>query len=291
MERVPKVGIVGAGPVGTALGVAIGRAGWPVVAVASRDADRRARFAAAVPGVRSFAESAAVLPKVDLVVLAVPDDAIAAVVTGLRLRRGQMLIHTSGVLAAEVLEPAAVDGGHVGAFHPLVSFTSDVERSVAGLAGCTIAIEGDDTIVPVLERLAASIGGSPLLLPPGTRAIYHAAAAMASGGLVALLDAIVTLGAVAGLDERGSLAVYGRLMEQILANARATGVAAALTGPIARGDAGTVAAHLDAVGRLAPGVMDLYLATARRELEMVEERGTLSPNQRDGVRTALAKVV
>ena len=153
MERVPKVGIVGAGPVGTALGVAIGRAGWPVVAVASRDADRRARFAAAVPGVRSFAESAAVLPKVDLVVLAVPDDAIAAVVTGLRLRRGQMLIHTSGVLAAEVLEPAAVDGGHVGAFHPLVSFTSDVERSVAGLAGCTIAIEGDDTIVPVLERL------------------------------------------------------------------------------------------------------------------------------------------
>jgi predicted short-subunit dehydrogenase-like oxidoreductase (DUF2520 family) len=68
-------------------------------------------------------------------------------------------------------------------------------------------------------------------------------------------------------------------------------VAAALTGPTARGDAGTVAAHLEAIERSAPGVLDLYLATARRELEMVEERGTLAPNRRDGVRTALAKVV
>jgi predicted short-subunit dehydrogenase-like oxidoreductase (DUF2520 family) len=94
-----------------------------------------------------------------------------------------------------------------------------------------------------------------------------------------------------GLDERGSLAVYGRLMEQTLANARAIGVGAALTGPITRGDAGTLEAHLEALGRLAPGVVDLYLAAARRELRIAEERRALSPEQLERVRTALAKVV
>ena len=118
---------------------------------------------------------------------------------------------------------------------------------------------------------------------------FFAAAVMASGGLVALLDAVVTLGAAAGLDERGALTVYGRLIEQTLANARANGVAAALTGPITRGDAGTVQAHLEAVERLAPGVVEMYLAAARRELGIAEERRALTPEQLERVRAALAK--
>ena len=101
----------------------------------------------------------------------------------------------------------------------------------------------------------------------------------------------MALGAAAGLDERGSVAVYGRLMEQTLANARAIGVDAALTGPITRGDAGTVEAHLEALRRLAPGVVDLYLAAARRELQIVEERRALAPIQVERVRAVLAKDV
>ena len=230
------------------------------------------------------------LDEADLIVLAVPDDAIPAVVERIRLYSGQTLIHTSGLLGAEVLDPALSAGSHVGAFHPLVSFTQDLERSVAGLKGATIAIEGDDSIMGLLADLAEAIGGVPVRLPRGTKPAYHAAAVLASGGLVALLDAIVTLGAVAGLDEAGSLAVYGRLMEQTLANARAIGVGAALTGPIARGDAGTVQAHLAALEQLAPGVADLYLAAARRELQIVEERRTLSPIGLERVRGVVAKV-
>jgi predicted short-subunit dehydrogenase-like oxidoreductase (DUF2520 family) len=290
-ETGPRVGIVGAGPVGLALGVAISRAGWPLVAVASRDPERRERFRALVPGARAFAEAPAMLDEVELLILAVPDDAIASVVEGLRLYVGHILVHTSGLLGAEVLEPALAAGSHVGAFHPLVSFTQDVERSVAGLNGATIAIEGDEAVLSLLADLAEAIGGVPVRLPPGTKPAYHAAAVMASGGLVALLDAIVTLGAVAGLDEAGSLAVYGRLMEQTLANARVIGVGAALTGPIARGDSGTVAAHLQALERFAPGVVDLYLAAARRELQIVEERRALAPERLERVRAAVAKVV
>jgi predicted short-subunit dehydrogenase-like oxidoreductase (DUF2520 family) len=142
----------------------------------------------------------------------------------------------------------------------------------------------------LLADLAEAIGGLPVRLPRGSKAAYHAAAVLASGGLVALLDAISKLGAAAGLDERGSLAVYGRLIEQTLANARAMGVAASLTGPITRGDSGTLEAHLAILSRLAPDVMDLYLAAARREVRIAEERRTLSPEQLERVRRALAKV-
>ena len=172
----PTVGIVGAGAVGTALGVAISRAGWPVVAVASRDAGRRERFRGLVPGVRAFIEPAAVLDEVELVILAVPDDAISAVVEPLRLYSGQTLIHTSGLLGAEVLSSALAAGSHIGAFHPLVSFTSDVDRSVAGLQGATIALEGDDSIMGLLADLAEAIGGVAVRLPRGTKPAYHAAA-------------------------------------------------------------------------------------------------------------------
>jgi len=284
------VGLVGAGPVGTALGVAISRAGWPVTAVASRDAGRRDRFRSLVPGARAFMEPAAVLDEVELAILAVPDDAIPSVIDSLRLYGGQALVHTSGLLGAEVLQSTLAAGSQIGAFHPLVSFTSDIERSVEAIKGSTIALEGDDRLMGLLADLAEAIGGLPVRLPRGSKAAYHAAAVLASGGLVALLDAISKLGAAAGLDERGSLAVYGRLIEQTLANARDMGVAASLTGPITRGDCGTLEAHLATVRRLAPDVMDLYLAAARREAQITEERRTLSPEQLECVRRALAKV-
>jgi predicted short-subunit dehydrogenase-like oxidoreductase (DUF2520 family) len=230
-----------------------------------------------------------VLDEVELAILAVPDDAIPAVVEPLRLYSGQALIHTSGLLGAEVLQPALAAGSQIGAFHPLVSFTSDVERSVAAIKGSTIALEGDDRLLSLLADLAEAIGGVPVRLPEGSKAAYHAAAVLASGGLIALLDAITRLGAVAGLDERGALGVYGKLIEETLANARAMGVAASLTGPITRGDLGTLEAHLAALEGLAPDVMALYLAAARRELEIARERGALSPERVERIRHALAK--
>ncbi len=154
----PTVGIVGAGAVGTALGVAISRAGWPVVAVSSRDAGRRERFRSLVPSARPFFEPTAVLDGVELAILAVPDDAIPDVIESIRLYGGQTLVHTSGALGAEVLESALAAGSHVGAFHPLVSFTSDVERSVEAIKGATIALEGDDRVIGLLADLAEAIG-------------------------------------------------------------------------------------------------------------------------------------
>jgi predicted short-subunit dehydrogenase-like oxidoreductase (DUF2520 family) len=283
----PVIGIVGAGAVGTALGVALSRAGWPVAAVASRDPARRDRFRRLVEGTRAFAEPIALLDEVELIILAVPDDAIGPLARTLRMYSGQAMIHTSGALGAEVLEPAMAAGTQVGAFHPLVAF-ADTDRAVAALKGATIAIEGDDDLASMLADMAEAIGARAVRLAPGTKAAYHAAAVLAAGGFVALLDAIAELGRVAGLDEAGSLSIYGPLIEQTLGNARALGIRDALTGPVTRGDRGTLVSHLEALAAHAPGVLDLYRAAAEREIVLAEARGALTPEAAANLRSSLA---
>ena len=283
----PVVGIVGAGAVGTALGVALSRAGWPVGAVASRDPARRERFRELVPGARAFAEANALVDDVELVILAVPDDVVATVAASLRLYAGQAMVHTSGLLGAEVLLPAMAAGTQAGAFHPLVAF-ADLDRALAALRGATIAIEGDEELAAHLAEMAEAIGGLPVRLAPGSKAAYHAAAVVAAGGVVALLDTIREIAAVVGLDEAGALGIYLPLLEQTVANARALGVAAALTGPATRGDAGTIAAHVAALEAGAPGALPVYRALLERSLRIAHDRGALTPEAAARLRVALA---
>jgi predicted short-subunit dehydrogenase-like oxidoreductase (DUF2520 family) len=183
-------------------------------------------------------------------------------------------------------------GTQVGTFHPLVAF-ADTERAIAALHGATIAIEGDDDLATMLADMAERLGAKAVRLAPGSKAAYHAAAVLAAGGFVALLDAIAELGAVAGLDEEGSLAIYGPLIEGTLGNARALGIRAALTGPMTRGDVGTLAAHLAALAAHAPGVLPLYVAAAHREIDLAVDRGVLAPEtaseMRETLTTALAR--
>ena len=162
----PVIGIVGAGAVGTALGVALERAGWPIHAVASRDPGRRERFRRLVPGVRPFADATPLVEEVELIILAVPDDAIPGVAGSLHMYSGQAMIHTSGLLGAEALAGAMAAGTQVGSFHPLVAF-ADLERAVAALHGATIAIEGDDQLLDLLARMAEAVGGTPGPARPG----------------------------------------------------------------------------------------------------------------------------
>jgi predicted short-subunit dehydrogenase-like oxidoreductase (DUF2520 family) len=257
------------------------------VAVGSRDEARRNRFRSLVPGARAFAEATPVLDEAELIILSVPDDAVADLATELKLYGGQALVHTSGVLGAEVLEPARAAGTQIGTFHPLVAF-ADTERAIEALHGATVAVEGDDELVSLLATMAEAVGATAVRLTPGSKAAYHAAAVLSAGGFVALLDAIAELGEAAGLDEAGALAVYGGLIEQTLGNARALGIRAALTGPMTRGDVGTLARHLDAMARLAPDALPLYRAAAEREIALAEARGSLAPHAAESMRRLLA---
>ena len=283
----PVTGIVGAGAVGLALGVALHRAGWPVGAVASRDPERRERFRSLVLGARGFSEANALVDDVELVILAVPDDVVAPLAASLRLYSGQAIVHTSGLLGAEVLAPALAAGTQAGAFHPLVAF-ADLDRALAGLVGATIAIEGDDDLAGHLAEMAEAIGGVPVRLTPGSKAAYHAAAVLAAGGVTALLDTIREVAAIVGLDPEGAMRIYLPLVEQTIANVRALGIPAALTGPATRGDAGTFSAHLAALEAGAPDALAVYRALMERSVAVAEERRALSPEASERLRTALA---
>ena len=271
----PRIGIVGAGRVGLALGVAFQRAGWPVTAVYSRDDARSAAFIERVPGSARMPTIAAMTDAVDLLVLTVPDDALTEVADAVRLYAGQAVVHTSGALGADVLDLARAAGSQTGSFHPLVAF-ADLDGALAALSGATVAVEGDEDLVAVLAQLATDIGAQPVRLPPGGKVAYHAAAVLAAGGFVGLLDGIAEVARGAGVDELGALAIYGPLISQSLANAQRLGIASALTGPFVRGDESTIRAHLAALERLAPGALELYLAVARRELAIAVARGDLS---------------
>jgi predicted short-subunit dehydrogenase-like oxidoreductase (DUF2520 family) len=282
----PRVGFVGAGRVGCVLGVAFVRAGWPVVAIASRDLGRQSRFMELVPGARAAPSIAAVSDNVDLIFLTVPDDALADVAAELRLYAGQAAVNTSGALCSDVLEPARAAGTTVGSFHPLVAF-AEQEAALAALSGSTVAIEGDEELLGLLGQLATEIGAQPVRLPPAGKQAYHAAAVLAAGGFVGLLDGIAEVARGAGLDEAGALAIYAPLIRQSLGNAERVGIEAALTGPFVRGDEGTIREHLAALSRLAPGALELYRAVARRALAIALGRGELDDERAAPLRRLL----
>ena len=169
-------------------------------------------------------------------------------------------------------------GTSAGSFHPLVAF-ADHEQALADLAGSTVAIDGDESLLALLADLAESIGAKPVTLPEGGKTAYHAAAMMAAGGVVGLLDAIATVAQGAGLDEQTALAVYVPLARQALTNAERLGIDAALTGPLLRGDTGTLRGHLATLKDRAPDALPLYVTVARREVAIARRRGMLDDNK------------
>jgi predicted short-subunit dehydrogenase-like oxidoreductase (DUF2520 family) len=277
----PGLGIVGAGRAGVALALALTRRGWPVRALSSRDEGRRAAARGAVPGVPVVASAAEVARVSGITLLAVPDDRITTAVRDLGARSGTVVAHLSGVHPAAVLRDAVPAGVAVGAFHPLVAF-ADVTRAAEALDGAYVVLDGDPAAVTALRVVADALGSRAVVLTGSAvdaatgKAAHHAAAVLAAGGFVALLDAIVELGRVAGLDPATAVEVYGSLVRQGLANAAALGVDEALTGPVSRGDPGTVRSHLAAMP--SPDTRALYVALARRQLAIARRTGRPDPD-------------
>lgn len=269
------VGVVGAGRVGAVLAAALARAGHRVTGAYAVSDASRGRAADLLPGV-PVADVPTVVAGAELVLLAVPDDALPGLVVGLSAtdvwQAGQIVVHTSGRHGTTVLDP--VRGHHALplAVHPAMTFTGtavDLDR----LTECAFAITADEPLWAVAEALVIEMGGTPVRVPEGARVAYHAALAHGANHLVTLTAEAVAVLAAAGVEEPRRM--LGPLMHAALDNALRSGDAA-LTGPVARGDVGTVDAHLRELDRLAPDVRRTYLALARATALRALDGGRLS---------------
>ena len=271
------VGVVSAGRVGSVLGAALARAGHTVVAASGLSASSLTRAERLLPDVPMLPpdETARLA---DLVLLALPDDALPGMVRGLvatgSLRPGQIVVHTSGAHGIDVLAPAAEAGALPLALHPVMTFTGreeDLERLTACSIGVT-ATEGDEAAWNVGEALAVEMGAEPVRIPDSARALYHAALAHGANHLMTLVADCAELLREAGIQNAERL--VAPLLSAALDNVLRHGDRA-LTGPVARGDLGTVRKHLSVLADRAPEVAPSYRALARRTVARSESAGLL----------------
>lgn len=281
-----RVGVVGAGRVGSVIGAALARAGHEVVAVSAVSKESQRRAERLLPGV-AILPPPDVVAAADFVLLAVPDDALRALVNGLAStdawRPGQLAAHTSGAVGIGVLDAAAARGVLALALHPVMTFAGrpeDLDR----LAGATFGVTAPDELRPVAEALVVEIGGEPIWVPELARPLYHAALTHGANHLTTVVNDAVDLLGHAGIEYPARL--LAPLLSAALDNALRLGNAA-MTGPISRGDVATVTAHLATLSQEAPDVVASYVAMARRTAQRAEASGRLRPDQAADIFAAL----
>ena len=287
--RLPlRVGFIGAGRVAKALAWGFARKKMSVIAVASRSIASAEQLASRIDGCLTFAHAQEVVDSVDLVFVTVPDDSIAAVVAKLDWRAGVAVVHTSGATEVAALAPAARCGAAVGGFHPLQLF-ADPDVALAGLPGCTIAIEAEGALLPQLESLAASLRCRTLRLPPGCRARYHATAHYAAGFVIALLQQAADLWKSFGIEREDAIRALLPLLRGTVASVERSGLAQGMAGTYSRGDIGTVEKHLADLAQAGPDVLHLYCELALRSMPLGLERGGYDETHAELMRALLRR--
>ncbi|MBO3089952.1 Rossmann-like and DUF2520 domain-containing protein [Cellulomonas dongxiuzhuiae] len=298
------VGVIGAGRVGAVLGSALRGAGHPVVGVSAVSQESRERAAMLLPGVPVL-EVPEVVRRAELVLLAVPDDALAPLVRGLAetgaWQAGQIVAHTSGRFGTAVLAPARAAGVIPLALHPAMTFTG-TSLDLARLVGCAFAVTAPGPVLPIGQALVVEIGGEPVVVGEEQRPLYHAGLAHGANHLVVLVAQAAQALRAAGVDEPGHVlrplleaALDGALRAEDAAGDGGPGAISALTGPVRRGDAGTVADHVAVLTALGAttGAVDVpagYGALSRAATARALGAGLVRPEAARDVLDALAGI-
>ena len=285
------IGIIGCGRVGASIGAAWRQAGHAIIGVSATSAASLERAEEMLPGVPVL-DPDEITERAELVLIAVPDDEIAPLVTGLanlgRIHAGQILMHCSGRYGTEVLEAGTILGALPIALHPSLTFTG-TEVDLSRLRQATIAVTAPAPIRPVGEALVVELGAEPIDIAEADRPLYHAAITHASNHSITILTEAMELLAEAGVADPS--AVLHTLVDASVANTMQNGPKA-LTGPISRGDVGTVEAHLAALtefslSRSNPSVRNSYIALARSTAAKALAMGRITEAQAQRILTAL----
>jgi predicted short-subunit dehydrogenase-like oxidoreductase (DUF2520 family) len=295
----PRIGVVGVGAVGTTLAWGLAARGYPLAAVMSRTPVAAAWLADQLPGCRAVVSPAELAALTEVILLTVPDDALVEVAASIPWHPGQAAIHCSGAAPARTLAIAGEQGALYGSFHPLLSIPRSrpvsAEEALGRLAGCTFAIEAPVSLAAMLEEMTHRLGARAILLREQDRVPYHLAAVLTSNYTVTLLSAAVDLWAQFGVSREEALAALVPLLRSTLVNLEQLGLPQSLTGPIARGDVGTVRAHLDYLASLhdtpleeAMVLDEAYRALGILSIPIAVDKGRLDKEQTAALKRLLA---
>ena len=274
----PRITIIGVGRLGTALAIALSRKRYPIdalVAVHLRSA-KKAQGLLDAPTAALAAKDLTSAQLNHVVIIATPDDQIETVVTqlnNLSLKDRRIALHTSGALSSDVLAPLTSTGWHIGSLHPLVS-VSDPVAAAETFPGAFWCVEGDTQASRVARQIVRDLEGRSFSIKSKQKALYHAAAVMSSGNLVAVFDIALEMLRHCGLSRKEARLILLPLVEITVDNLSRSYPALALTGTFSRADEATVERHLNALAdKDLVSAKEVYRLLGRRSVELAMSRG------------------
>jgi predicted short-subunit dehydrogenase-like oxidoreductase (DUF2520 family) len=273
-----KIGFIGAGTVGTALAILLNSKGYQFVGASRRRRSSSRNLARVVSNMHLLDSNQEVADAAELVFITTPDDAIAEVAQQVKWRQGQSVVHCSGADSTDVLEPARKAGAMVGGFHPLQTFAG-VEQAVENIPGSTFAIEAEEPLLTILKDMAVTLGGQWIELKAGDKVAYHAAAVFACNYMITLVKLATDLWQTFSIPSDQAARALLPLMRGTLHNIETIGIPHCLTGPIARGDTGTIKKHLEALSKKSPALLSPYRELGRQTVPIALDKGRINKQQ------------
>lgn len=281
-----KLGFIGAGTVGTALAVRLNSKGYPIVAVSSRSRTSAENLAQAVGGCRVSDNNQGVADNAELIFITTPDDAIASVASQIQWHPGQSVVHCSGAASTDILQSAKEFGAQVGAFHPLQTFAS-AKQAIENIPGSTFALEAEEPLLNTLKDMATALDGHWVELKASDKVIYHASAVIACNYMVTVVKLATDLWQSFAVPPHQAAQALLPLLRGTLNNIETVGIPQCLTGPIARGDIGTIKKHLDALHQTAPNLLSTYRELGLQTIPIALAKGKINQHQAQELRAVL----
>jgi predicted short-subunit dehydrogenase-like oxidoreductase (DUF2520 family) len=281
-----KTGFIGAGTTGTALAVRLSQKGWPVVAVSSRTLSSAQKLAGLVPNCQVCHTPQGVADAAELVFITTPDDVITQVCDEVQWHEGQSVVHCSGAHSVDILEPAKKLGAAVGSFHPLQTF-ADVDQAVENLPGSTFALEAKEPLLSTLKELTSLLNGHWVELKPGDKVLYHAAAVFACNYLVTLVKLALDLWLDFGVSPEEATRALLPLLKGTIKNIDTIGLPDCLTGPVARGDLGTIERHLSSLEARNSSLLTTYKELGLQTIPIALAKGKIDERKAEEMKALL----
>jgi predicted short-subunit dehydrogenase-like oxidoreductase (DUF2520 family) len=278
----PSIAIIGCGKVGTSLAFFLSKAGYRISGLFSKTRASAEAISQLINGPEPAESSWAAAKPADIVLITTPDDVISGACRLLAdndgFKENAAVLHCSGALPSTILSSAKISGTSTGSMHPLQSFAT-ARTDINPFLGINMAVEGDRQAVDSAARIARDLGSQAHTIKTEGKTLYHAAAVVASNYLVTILDLSLKMLKTAGINKADGFTILKPLIDGTLNNIENVGIPEALTGPIARGDVDTVAAHLEHIADQIPELKSLYCKLGADTTGIALAKGSIDTNQ------------